>query len=372
MRTDPWSSGVTHWLTESHLGVRPLLPGFGAVLAAPHVSAANPHVGGTVDTPHGQLKLDAHWAASGNVRVTVDSPVDTLVALPRQRGDGSRCTLVGFRYTTSESIDVPRSAAQVSGDDALMLGSSVSLGRLHRDVATSLGYTMLLPSGRYSIEGVYDGCAPLPPVHATEHAPFPPFGPAAFPAHGSFDNATRGDWRGRYGKAGYVLFGFDNGTDAVRLPTWCVNVTANKRGHPRQSPLPRHYHGASKANGTYLQPPPGRPPTDSRALGSVGDECSDGCQGSIIDVNVSRAGKPYTVGLYMVGVAPQRDGPGHAPQLAIRPMDLTTFSPIAKLPLVSEFEGGVHWRLTYDRSVRLRVMPVFGGATVSAVFLDEE
>ena len=52
-------------------------------------------------------------------------------------------------------------------------------------------------------------------------------------------------------------------------------------------------------------------------------------------------------------------------------MDLHTLSPIAKLPLVSDYEGGVLWRLTYDRGVRLRLMPVFGGATVSAVFLDE-
>ena len=84
-----------------------------------------------------------------------------------------------------------------------------------------------------------------------------------------------------------------------------------------------------------------------------------------------RVGKPFTVGVYMVAVAPQKDGPGHASQQAIRAMDLQSLSPIAKLPLVSEFEGGVYWRLVYDRGVRLRLMPVFGGATVSAVIFDE-
>jgi hypothetical protein len=365
----PWSSGVTHWLTEAHVGLLPLTPGFGVVLAAPHVSLANPHVGGSRDTLHGQVRLEAHAHTINIVRIRLDTPVEAVVALPTERAD-VQCRLIGFRPTGTQHIDIPRSLGEVQRDLAVP-NDGVTLGSLHRDVAVSLGYSVRMPPGRHTIDAVYDGCAEstTPPAHAAA-APYAPFPEAVWKAHGTFDRSTRGDWTSRYGKAGYMLFGFDKGEDVARLPAWCANISALRHGYPGIQPLARTFHGNSKDNATFLQPPPGQSST-ARALGSVGDTCSDGCQGSLIDVNMSRVGQRFTLSVYMVAVAPQTEVPYHAAQLAIRAMDLSTLSAIAKMPLVSDFEGGVYWRLTFDRSIRLRVMPVFGGATVSAVFLDE-
>lgn len=368
----PWSSGVTHWLTEVHVGLRALTPGFGLALAAPHVSDANPHVGGTRETPHGRLQLYASVQDASRVRIELVSPVPSLIALPAHRTvSGHACPLLGFRSAGEEAtLEPPRSLARVK--EALNWSDAESIGQIHADVAASLGYSALLPPGEHVVEAVYESCSPVAesaPATAAA-ASFPPFGPAVWRAEGAYDRVTRGNWVTKYGKAGFVLFGFDNGTDVAKLPAWCTNVSAVRHGFPGVRPLKRTFHGASKANVTFLQPPPGSARGALRRLGSVGDECSDGCQGSVLDVNISRVGKQVTISVYLVALAPQADGPGHAAQLAIRAMDLQTLSPIARLPLVSDFEGGVLWSLTYDRGVRLRLMPVYGGATVSALFLD--
>ena len=51
-------------------------------------------------------------------------------------------------------------------------------------------------------------------------------------------------------------------------------------------------------------------------------------------------------------------------------MDLATLNPIAPEPLLQAFPGGLYWTLTYDRGVRLRVMPIDGDSGFSAVFFD--
>jgi hypothetical protein len=52
-------------------------------------------------------------------------------------------------------------------------------------------------------------------------------------------------------------------------------------------------------------------------------------------------------------------------------MDLETLNPIAPEPQLKEFPGGLYWSLTYDRGVRLRVMPIDGDSGFSAVFFDK-
>ena len=55
---------------------------------------------------------------------------------------------------------------------------------------------------------------------------------------------------------------------------------------------------------------------------------------------------------------------------AIRVMDLATLDPIAPDPLITDAGAGVYWSLTYDRGVRLRVMPIDSDAGWSGLFFD--
>ena len=52
-------------------------------------------------------------------------------------------------------------------------------------------------------------------------------------------------------------------------------------------------------------------------------------------------------------------------------MDLETLNPVAPEPLLKSFPEGLYWTLTYDRGVRLRVMPIDGDSGFSAIFFDE-
>ena len=128
----------------------------------------------------------------------------------------------------------------------------------------------------------------------------------------------------------------------------------------------------------------------SRALGwaSISGDYfgADGSQGTVINVNVTQ-GTRYRLTLYMVsGVNTSDTHPGtptHCPSTgmvdspcsatkqAVRVMDLETLNPVAPEPLLADAPNGLYWTLTYDRGVRLRIMPIDGDSGCSAVFFDK-
>ena len=65
------------------------------------------------------------------------------------------------------------------------------------------------------------------PVLAVNPSRLYPFPPAQYPARSaSVDSTTAGNWTGKYGAAGYVLYAFDDAGDAVeRLPSFVKNIT---------------------------------------------------------------------------------------------------------------------------------------------------
>ena len=108
----------------------------------------------------------------------------------------------------------------------------------------------------------------------------------------------------------------------------------------------------------------------SRALGFV-TQGADGSQGTVLDVNTTE-GVKYKLTLYMVAsVQPKGKSTWSFTRQAIRVMDLATLDPIAMDPLIERATSGFYWTLTYDRSVRLRVMPIDSDAGFSALFFDK-
>ena len=193
------------------------------------------------------------------------------------------------------------------------------------------------------------------------------------------DRTTSGDWIGKYGTDGYVLFAINNTNasapvDAVSLPPYVHSVL------PFKGPPKATFYGADSSNATYLQVPASLNSSASRALGSYGEGCADGCQGTTLDVNISaaRAMQPTYLTLYMVDMQTRWGGDdspiAHAGEQVIRTLDLETKSPIAAEARshVRDFRGGVYWTLRYDRGVRLRIMPLYGNARLSAIFFDSD
>lgn len=80
-----WSAGPTAWLTEEVLGIQPTGAGYATVNIRPDLVDLE-WTKGTVPTPHGDLKVEAHKAGNGE-RVTIDLPagIAASVSVPTEK-----------------------------------------------------------------------------------------------------------------------------------------------------------------------------------------------------------------------------------------------------------------------------------------------
>ena len=184
-----------------------------------------------------------------------------------------------------------------------------------------------------------------------------------YPTHGKVDLKTQGSWIGRYGKAGYILFGFDQGKTLAELPEFVTSWSIFKNGSSQTA-----WVGTDPKNASYLQDPRGG---GGRQLGFVSSG-ADGSQGTVLDIDIA-ANVSYQLALYSVAnVKPEGRRTWSASRQAIRVLDLETMDVIAPTPLIQDFDGGAYFVLRYNRGVRLRVMPVDSDAGFSAVFFDKQ
>ena len=164
------------------------------------------------------------------------------------------------------------------------------------------------------------------------------------------------------------------------------SLTAGSKGN-NEAGVKSKWVGRADKNAAFLSDP--RPAhKGERSLGWTSNTGNyfgaDGSQGTVLNVNTT-AGTRYRLSLYLVsGIQPNAStaaacptvgmvsSPCSATKEAIRVMDLETLNPIAPEPLLEDAAGGgVYWTLTYDRGVRLRVMPIDGDSGFCAVFFDE-
>ena len=204
----PWASGPTPWLHKWVLGVRPLAPGFGHVLVAPHIAHSMHGVAGTVGTPHGVIALNA--SRGGNVSVRLPAGV---LSATLQLSAVTLARLLGFSgadaldFASLELFDtvtgaiVPSRVVSALADTPLVDESDLGRGRSAALVAELTG-------GRaHSLRVIAQGGAQTLPPWTQLGSPFPP---ASWP--GTFvgsDTKTGGSWDGVYGADGYSFFAYD-------------------------------------------------------------------------------------------------------------------------------------------------------------------
>jgi len=193
--------------------------------------------------------------------------------------------------------------------------------------------------------------------------PHPPFPPVNYPASTQLDITTHGNWKGNYGADGYILFGFNNGTDVTKLPTYVGNVSKYYMwGGGPHNPA-NHFRGRSKSDASYLASPSDE--EKWRALGSIGNEVSAG-RGLVVDIPITENADSehvYRVSVYMATQAANNE-------FVIKAMDYSTRSSIAPLASIQNHTNGTYWSIEYTSGVRLRFAPMFGAAAISAVFFD--
>ena len=350
----PWSSGVTHWLTEAHVGIRPLRPGYEEALISPFASTLNPSVDGSVGTPFGPIEVETSLNSNERiVRVRVLSPVKARIAF-RKFLDGCVLTAMSF-----ESNEMPGSEQILQSDD-LGFGH-----RLHPQFMSTVGFSRLLQPGHHVVLGKYSGCIDMGGQISKmrSDSPYPPFPPVDYPASTQMDITTHGNWKGNYGADGYILFGFNNGTDVTKLPTYVGNVSKYYMWGGGPHDPANHFRGRSKTDASYLESPSDE--EKWRALGSIGNEVSAG-RGLVVDIPITENADSehvYRVSVYMVTQAANNE-------FVIKAMDYSTRSSIAPLVSIQNHTNGIYWSIEYTSGVRLRLAPMYGATTISAVFFD--
>lgn len=362
----PWASGVTHWLSSSYAGIVPLKPGYKAFVVMPHLSPREERVAASLQAAEGVIELTALReevppAHLVRVRVSVSAPAAGLVGL-RLVEEVTGCKLNASNVVLNGETLAEKRLHQYDED---------YMAYVHPGLGTQFVFVETLAGSlETAVVAVY-GCSPgtlgktAEKCTGLEHCP--PFAPAHYPATSTVvAGQTGGDWKGAFGADGYVLFGFDNGTDVQVLPEYVVSIGRGERSISS-------FVGRDVGNASFLEDPRG----GGRALGVItngGDRRWLGHRGTRLDINTTgAAGTSFNVTLYSVAnVKPTGALSWTGMRQAIRVMDLKTMDVIAAEPRLDITEQGSYWTLTCDRSVRLRVMPLDKDPAFSAVFFDSQ
>jgi hypothetical protein len=386
----PWSSGVTAFMLQHLLGVTALQPGHAEFVAVPYVSENLHSVQGVVPTATGaEIDVAAQWTPT-RVTIIVNAPsplhIGVLRANTLLRFSETAATLSTLLGVTVDGVDTP---LRLSDTEIEAQKESLGRGSLTYSQRAERWFTNLLPAGEHTIIAYYDGAASTTgssdPIsdptssawrtvslnQSTEGQQlYPPFLPASYPVSRRNDTGTRGTgWLQRYGKSGYMLFGFDGGKatrSRSKIPTFLHNLSFPfGAGYG----CVRKLCACAAADLTCLQDPAA--PT-KRRLGFVS---LGGDQGRAVDVNTT-LGVKYSLAIYCVleSLPPSAHFPQNPASMALRVMDLSPgaghLNPVALTPHVHSSELGVWWVLECDRPIRVRVQSIYGEGRISALAFD--
>ncbi len=319
----PWSSGVTKWLTEEVLGVKPTAPGFTTYEIFPHLGRKLTNVSGDVPTPRGNIHASFD-VSKGTASVRAPEGTTGRIGIP----------------TAERAIKSIQINGKVAWDGTFHAVPGVGGASVNRDFVVFNG----VQPGSYEMKVVYSGKTP-----AFTDVPWQ--FPTTFVKE---DRTTGGAWGGKYGKDGSVLFGADGpDKDRVQLPSYVTSVSRQwgRVGAFTTAPDFRALAKDSKndqprTNGVFY--------TGQRGL----QQCL------VLDIALKQPTN-YQLALYFVDL----DRKGRRQSLDL--LDLFTRKLIAPTRIYAGFEGGVYAVYNCDRSVRLRVNQIRGdNAVLSGIFFD--
>jgi hypothetical protein len=323
----PWGAGVTKWLTEETLGIKPVTPGFATYDVFPHLGRTLTSVSGAVPTPKGTIRA-AFDVAQGRASLTAPAGTTGRIGIPTVEKNIKNIRING---KLAWKNGVFHSVPGIGGADT------------NRDFVI---FNDVQP-GTYEIKVAYSGKTPT----FTD-------GPWQFPT--TFvkeDRTTGGNWGGKYGLDGSVLFCADEaGKDRVQLPDY-VSAVTRRQGRTGDWSGPTDLralaqdptNGAARCRGVFYC---GNPAACQQCL--------------VVDVALRQPAE-YQLALYFVDL--DRKGRRQSVEL----FDLETRKLIAPTRVYSDFTGGVYAVYDCRQSVRVRVNHVRGDNAVwSGLFFDPQ
>jgi len=321
--THPWSAGVTKWLSEEILGIKPLSPGFKNFIVKPHLSQLVTWVKGKTPTPLGAIAFDYNLE-TGEGSLTVPDGANAVFAAPLAGKTVSKMFIDG------ENTD-------------------------WNDQDADFIYFRDIPAGKHKIKVEYSSGA-LQPVEKE------PFIYELMQAVAE-DTVTRGAWIGKYGAKGYLLCNYDDSlVHRVDLPDFISSVNFSKNDDVVwQNSRHVHWTDASDDERALLSPSDSK----SRSLGAVTTRDPSPCyQTMTVDIQC-KSNRTYRLSLYFVDWERDRR------RSAIEVFDLANRKLLMPVTMVRNYENGKYLTFTFDRSVRIRINQVRGmNAALSGIFFN--
>lgn len=322
----PWGGGVTKWLTEEVLGIKPSSPGFKTFDVIPHLGRHLTSVEGKVTTPHGEIKASFN-VTTGECSIMVPEGTTGNFAIPKVEKNITAIKINGKLAWDSESH--PITGIRASKEDAEFVYFINVQPGTYQAVVSYIGTTPSYDAGPY----VY-------------RAPFI-----------KLDKKTQGNWGGVYGKDGYALLNYHgNGKHQVTMPEFCQSI---------------NYHRAKHANLTLATQDPRAPAADSsnaaaRKIGCIHTGNPAACQQRFgVDIAVAD-NSTYDLALYFV------DWDKSGMRLSTEIMDLETKELIGPTKYVEDSTSGAYLVYRVTGSCRVSVNHIRGdNATLSALFFDK-
>jgi hypothetical protein len=326
----PWSAGVTKWLSEEVLGIKPASPGFDTYRIAPHLGRKLTNVSGTTPTPHGEIKAKFN-IASGVCEVEAPQGTVGTICIPKAEKTVSKITIDGDLAWNGTFL--PVAGVGGAGEDSEFV------------------YFTDVQPGRHSFVVTYSGATPNyypPPVRYAGQAV-------------KEDAVTSGNWGGVYGSEGYVLCNYlGNRNDKRSLPSYVSSVSYSIWG---AEPPPATVWNSGTTDSRAL--PPDATNQGTRKAACYYTEGTHGIRNSMAFTVRCKETRPYQIALYFV----DWDRAGRS--IGVSMHDAATLDLIAPQKVVEDFAGGKYLIYSYNKSATFRIEQVRGdNAVLSGIFFD--
>ncbi|MGV8879178.1 MAG: alpha-L-rhamnosidase C-terminal domain-containing protein [Sphingobacteriaceae bacterium] len=322
----PWSAGVTKWLSENILGVKPLTPGFKTFTIIPNLGHKLTEVNGSMPTPSGVIKV-AFNTGSGNCGFSIpQGTIAERIALPKAGKQIGKITVNGELFWD-------RSVHPVNDINTLTEDSRFL-------------YLRNVKPGKYVLKITYTGIGNLPerPLEKFNYqiSGFTP------------DSLTSGNWIGKYGRDGVLLLGYPKNNNSQKLPVYVDSVTLQKNDVVVWDSLSKDSR-VLVASSTVTK----------TAAAIITKDPDPTFQTMTVDIKLKKD-HPYKLSMYFLDFDHQNR------RSAIEIFDLETLNILAPVAMVRHYEKGKYLGFSFNKSVRIRINHVRGkNAALSGIFFDQ-
>lgn len=326
----PWSAGVTKWLSEEVLGIKPASPGFASYTIIPHLGSKLTNVSGKTPTPLGDIHASFN-VSTGSCSITAPAGTLGTVGIPKVGKTISRITLNGEVVWDGQFRTVP-GVSGASEDADFVYFTGVQPGT-HAFAVSCSGTTAVYraPAMRFAAQAIRE------------------------------DATTSGNWGGVYGSEGYVLCNYlGNRTDKLSLPSYVSSVTYSIWG-PEPPPVVVWNSATTEIRALA----PDATNQGSRKAACLYTEGTHGIRNTMAFTVRCKETRTYQIALYFV------DWDNKGRSLGVSMHDADTLDLIAPKKVIKSFAGGKYLIYSYNKSATFRIEHVRGdNAVLSGLFFD--